>query len=41
MLSQLSTDWVVLEPKSNLSKSDFGQWHLVAYFSRKMIPIET
>ena len=26
---------------SNLNKSDFGQWHLVAYFSRKMILAET
>ena len=26
---------------NDLNKSDFGQWHLVAYFSRKMIPVET
>ena len=25
----------------NLTKSDSGQWHPVAYFSRKMIPAET
>ena len=28
-------------PLSDLNKSDFGQWHLVAYFSRKMILAET
>ena len=26
---------------NDLNKSDFSQWHLVAYFSRKMIPAET
>ena len=26
---------------NDLNKSDFCQWHLVAYFSRKMIPVET
>ena len=26
---------------NDLNKSDFGQWHPVAYFSRKMIPAET
>ena len=40
VLSQLSFDWVDLDG-SILSKSDFGQWHLVAYFSRKMISAET
>ncbi len=25
----------------NSSKSKIGQWHPVAFFSRKMIPIET
>ena len=25
----------------NLTKSDFGQWYPVTYFSRKMIPAET
>ena len=38
VLSQLSSrtkpDWVV-------PKNDLGQWHLVAFFSRKMIPAET
>ena len=29
-------------PPNDLNlKSDFGQWHLIAYFSRKMIPTET
>ena len=42
VLSQLTSDWVTLDSKSNLTKkSDFGQWYPVAYFSRKMIPIET
>ncbi len=26
---------------SELTSDDLGQWHLVAFFSRKMIPIET
>ena len=44
VLSQLSTNWVTPdEPNSwakNSTKSDFGQWYPVAYFSRKMIPAE-
>ena len=44
MLSQLNVDFN--KPPNdlkdfNLNKSDFGQWHLVAYFFRKMIPAET
>ena len=40
VLSQLSSDWV--NPDDLISsKSDFGQWHPVAYFSRKMISAET
>ena len=50
LLSQLSTDWVTPNESNlaksknlvkNLTKSDFGQWHLIAYFSRKMIPAKT
>ena len=41
VLSQLTSDQVTLDSESILTKSDFGQWHLVAYFSRKMIPAET
>ena len=26
---------------NDLNKSDFGQWHPIAYFSRKMIPAKT
>ena len=46
ILSQLISDEVTpnsepnLAKSKNLTKSDFGQWHLVAYFSRKMIPAE-
>ena len=36
MLSQLNLNSDTLPNDSN--KSDFGQWHPVAYFSRKMIP---
>ena len=40
VLSQLNLDSNA--PSSNLnSKSDFGQWHPVAYFSRNIIPAET
>ena len=28
-------------PSNNSNKSNFGQWHSVAYFFRKMIPAET
>lgn len=31
---------MVLDSESNLTKSDFGLWNPVTYFSRKMIPIE-
>ena len=41
VLSQLTSDQVTLDSESILTKSDFGQWHPVAYFSRKMIPAET
>ena len=42
VLSQLTSDQVTLDSKSNLTKKfDFGQWHPVAYFFRKMIPAET
>ena len=40
ILSQLSFDWVDLDG-SILSKSDFGQWHPIAYFFRKIITTET
>ena len=39
VLSQLNLDSDA--PPNNSNKSDFGQWHPVAYFSRKMIPAET
>ena len=38
MLSQLNFGFDI--PPNNSNKSDFNQWHPVAYFSRKMIPIE-
>ena len=41
ILSQLTSDWVTLNSESNLTKYDFGQWYLVAYFFRKMILTET
>ena len=42
VLSQLNFDWVAPNDlNSNLAKSDFGQWHPVAYFSKKMIPAKT
>ena len=44
VLSQLNlnSDTPPNDPKDLKSnKSDFGQWHLVAYFFRKMIPAET
>ena len=40
VLSQLTSDQLT-SSDSNSSKSDIGQWHPVAYFSRKMIPAET
>ena len=42
VLSELISDQVTLDSKLNLTKkSYFGQWHQVAYFSRKMILVET
>ena len=41
VLSQLNLDSDAPPNDSNSNKSDFGQWHPVAYFSRKMIPAET
>ena len=40
VLSELNFDWIAPN-SSNLARSDFGQWHPVAYFSRKMIPAKT
>ena len=40
VLSQLNLDFNTPPNDSNLNKSDFGQWHQVAYFSRKIIPAE-
>ena len=39
VLSQLNLNLDASPNNSN--KSDFSQWHLIAYFSRKMISIET
>ena len=39
VLSQLNLDSDA--PPNDSNKSDFDQWHPVAYFSRKMIPVET
>ena len=41
VLSQLNLDSNAPSNNLNSNKSDFSQWHLVAYFSRKMIPAET
>ena len=41
VVSQLTSDQVILDFKSDLTKSDFGQWYLVVYFFRKMISSET
>ena len=38
VLSQLSSR---ARPDGVVTKDDLGQWHLVAFFSRKMIPAET
>ena len=40
VLSQLNIDFDVASNNLNL-KSNFGQWHSIAYFSRKMILAET
>ena len=40
VLRQLSSNWI--DPNGSiLSKFDFSQQHLIAYFFRKMIPAET
>ena len=41
VLSQLNLDSNVLPNDSNLDKSDFGPWHLLVYFFKKMIPMQT
>ena len=41
LLSQLNLDSSIPLNNSNLNKSDFGWWHLVAYFFRKMMPAES
>ncbi len=42
VLSQLTSDQRASRSDEDSSKSsDVGQWHLVAFFSRKMIPAET
>ena len=41
VLSQLNLNSNASPNDSNSDKSDFSQWHPVAYLSRKMIPIET
>ena len=38
MLSQLTSGTT---PDGVVTKTDLGQWHLVAFFLRKMIPAET
>ena len=41
MLSQLNLDSEAPPNDSNSNRSDFGQWHPVAYFSGKMILAKT
>ena len=41
VLSQLNLDSDTSPNDLNSNKSNFDQWHPIAYFSRKMIPIET
>ena len=41
VLSQLNLDSNIPPNNSNSDKSDFDQWHPIAYFFRKMIPVET
>ena len=41
ILSQLISDQLTSKFGSISSKSDFGQWYPIAYFSRKMIPAKT
>ena len=38
MLSQLASETSL---DGVVTKTDLGQWYLVAFFSRKMIPVET
>ncbi len=41
---QIETDvsgYAIGEIPSQLTSDDSGRWHLVAFFSRKMIPVET
>ena len=38
MLSQLASK---TSPNEIVTKTDFGQWHLIAFFFRKMIPAKT
>ena len=41
VLSQLNLNFDASPNDLNLNKFDFGQWHPVVYFSRKMIPAKT
>ena len=41
VFDQLSTDWASPDESNSANKSDFGQWHPVAYYLTKMILIET
>ncbi len=45
VLSQMTSDQHfsshVTNEDPNSSKSEIGQWHLIAFFSQKMIPVET
>ena len=38
MLSQLASE---TSPDGVVTKADLSQWHLIAFFSKKMIPAET
>ena len=41
MLSQLTFDQVTLDSKTVLTKSNFGQYYPIAYFSQEMIHAKT
>ena len=41
VLSQFNLNSDALLNDSNLNKSDFSQWHPIAYFSRKIISAKT
>lgn len=41
ILSQLTSDKLTSNTDQTLTKPDFSQWHLVVYFFRKMIFVET